>query len=302
MRIIVTGGAGFIGSHLTDKLLEKGHEVIVIDNLSSGKKENVNPDAELIAKDIIKENITRDLYDRDVVFHMAADPDVRSSARSAIKSFNNNVIATFRTLEACRKARVKRFVFASTSTVYGETDVIPTPEDHPCYPISNYGASKLACEAYCSSYANSYGIKTTVLRYANIFGERSNHGVIYDFYHKLKKNPKELEILGDGTQDKSYLHVEDCVSATVTAFEKQDDIYDVFNVGSSDKHKVNEIAKAVCNSMKVKPKFKYTGGARGWVGDVKLMLLDVKKIKSLGWAQKISFKKGIKRYVKWLGS
>ncbi len=236
----------------------------------------------------------------DAVFHMAADPDVRSSARIPTKSFNLNVIMTFRLLEACRKGDIKHLVFASTSTVYGDADVIPTPEDYPCEPISNYGASKLACEAYCSAYAHSYGMKATMVRYANIFGERSSHGVMYDFYNKLKKNPKKLEILGDGKQTKSYLHVDDCVSATLTAFEKQDKIHDIFNVGSSEKHNVDEIAKLVCDAMKLKPEFKYAGGTRGWTGDVKLMLLDVNKIESLGWKQKISFQEGVKRYVKWL--
>jgi len=300
MRIAITGGAGFIGSHLTDSLMERGHEVMVIDDLSSGKKENVNKDAELLLKDMSRENIARDLKGMDAVFHMAADPDVRSSATLPTKSFNQNVITTFRFLESCRKADMKHVVFASTSTVYGDADVVPTPEDYPRAPISNYGASKLACEAYCSSYAGSYGIKATVLRYANIFGERSNHGVMYDFYNKLKKNPKQLTILGDGKQDKSYLHVADCVSATITAFERQDKAYDAFNVGSSEKHKVDEIARLVCDAMKLKPEFKYTGGERGWTGDVKLMLLNVKKLEKLGWKQKVSFKEGVKRYVKWL--
>ncbi len=300
MRIVVTGGAGFIGSHLTDRLVREEHEVTVIDNLSTGKKENINPNAELIAKDMVQENFTREIREKDVVFHMAADPNVRSSVRNAMKGFNNNVIATFKLLETCRKAKIKHIVFTSTSTVYGDAEEIPTPESYPCEPISNYAASKLACEAYLSSYAHSYGIKTTVLRYANIFGERSDHGVMYDFYHKLKKNPKELEILGDGQQDKSYLHIDDCISATMKAFKKQEKIYDVFNVGSSEKNKVNEIAELVSRNMKLKPKFKYTGGTRGWTGDVKLMLLDTKKIESLGWIQRISLQEGIKKYIKWL--
>ncbi|NYZ76796.1 NAD-dependent epimerase/dehydratase family protein [Candidatus Micrarchaeota archaeon] len=300
MKIVVTGGAGFIGSHLTDALARNGNEVIVIDNLSAGKKENVARDAEFIAKDILKESIVQELAGTDAVFHLAADPDVRASAERPAKSFELNAIATFRLLESCRKGGVKHVVFTSTSVVYGDAETVPTPENYPCTPISNYGASKLACEAYCSSYANSYGIKATVMRYANIFGERSNHGVMYDFFHKLKKNPKELEILGDGNQDKSYLHVEDCVSATLAAFEKQEKIYDVFNVGSSEKQKVKKIAEIVCGGMKLKPKFRYTGGERGWVGDVKLMLLDTKKIRSLGWKQNVSLEEGINRYVKWL--
>jgi len=300
MKIIVTGGAGFIGSNITDYLVREGHEVTVVDNLSSGKKENIHHDAQFIAKDLIKENITREIREHEAVFHFAADPDVRLSARTPLQSFNQNVIMTFKLLETCRKNKIKHIVFSSTSTVYGEADKIPTPENYPCTPISNYGASKLACEAYLSSYAHSYGIKTTIVRYANIYGKRSRHGVMYDFYEKLKKNPKQLEILGDGKQTKSYLYVEDCVSGTITAFEKQDRIYDVFNIGSSEKNTVDEIAKKVSSNMKVKPKFSYTGGTRGWTGDVPLMMLDTKKIESLGWSQKISLSEGIKKYVKWL--
>lgn len=300
MRILVTGGAGFIGSHLADALLNKGNEVIVIDDLSAGKKENVAKGAKLAVKNILKDEIAGELKDVETVFHMAADPDVQSSAEDPRKSFEQNVTGTFRVLEACRKADVKGFVFASTSTVYGDARIIPTPEDYPCTPISNYGASKLACEAYCSSYAYSYGIKSTVLRYANIIGERSNHGVMHDFYRKLKNNSTELEILGDGKQDKSYLHVSDCVSATITASEKQSKIYGAFNVGSNEKHTTDEIAKMVCKHMGCTPKFRYTGGERGWTGDVNLMLLDIKKIMALGWSQKVSFEESIERYVRWL--
>jgi len=302
MKIVITGGAGFIGSHLADALVKRGDEITVIDNLSTGKKENVPQGARFVVKDILKENIAKDIGGADAIFHMAADPDVRSSAENPVKSFELNLVATFRLLESCRKAGVKRFVFASTSTVYGDAEVIPTPEDHPCVPISNYGASKLACEGYCSAYAHSYGIRTTVLRYANIFGERSTHGVMHDFYKKLKRNPNELEILGDGRQEKSYLHVEDCISATLTAFEKQEKIYDVFNIGSSEKHSVNEIARMVCDAMGVKPRFRYTGGERGWIGDVRLMLLDIRKMEALGWKQKVNLREGIRRHLSWLSN
>jgi len=300
MKVVITGGAGFIGSHLADALLRKGNEITIIDNLSTGKKENVPPGARFVLKDILKEDVAEEVEGADAVFHMAADPDVRLSAEDPVKSFELNTVATFRLLESCRKADVKGFVLASTSTVYGDAELIPTPENYPCVPISNYGASKLACEGYCSAYAHSYGIRTTVLRYANIFGERSTHGVMHDFYKKLKKNPSELEILGDGRQEKSYLHVEDCVSATITAFEKQEKIYDVFNIGSSEKHNVNEIAGMVCNAMGVKPRFRYTGGERGWVGDVRLMLLDVRKIERLGWRESTRFEDGVRAYLDWL--
>jgi len=301
MRIAVTGGAGFIGSHLTDAFVSEGHEVLVIDDLSSGRKEYVNKKARFVKKDI-RSDLSGDLAGVETVFHLAADPDVRSSAANPQKSFDINVLGTFALLESCRKAGVKRVVFTSTSTVYGETDIIPTPESHPCNPISNYGASKLACEAYLASYAGTYGIKGTSLRLANIFGERSTHGVMFDFFNKLKKDPKKLEILGDGRQDKSYLHVSDCVSAVLIAWKKQKADYDVYNVGSKEKKTVDELARLMCKEMKLNPKFGHTGTQRGWVGDVKLMLLDTKKLEECGWKARVGFEEGAKRYLGWITS
>jgi UDP-glucose 4-epimerase len=299
MKVAVTGGAGFIGSHLVDSLVKDGHAVIVIDNISSGSEENVNPDAVLIRKDI-RANLKDDLEGVEAIFHMAADPDVRGSAANPRASFDNNVEGTYDLLESCRKAEVENVVFASTSTVYGEADKIPTPEDYPCTPISNYGASKLAGEAYLASYSSSYGIKGTSMRYANIFGERGFHGVMHDFFHKLRRNPDELEILGDGNQDKSYLYVSDCVSATLTSWQKQKAQYSAFNVGSNEKTKVKDLAKMMCDILELEPKFEYTGTPRGWVGDVKLMQLDTSKLEGLGWKPKVSFKEGMERYVRFL--
>jgi UDP-glucose 4-epimerase len=300
MKAVVTGGAGFIGSHLADELIKSGYETVVVDNLVSGLKENIPKGARFVKKDITADDLSSDLKGADAVFHFAADPDVRSSAENSAKSFNDNVVGTFRVLEACRKAGAKRFVFASTSTVYGETDVIPTPESHPCEPISNYGASKLACEAYISSYAHTYGIKSSVLRYANIFGDRSTHGVIFDFFQKLRKGPKELEILGNGKQEKSYLFASDCVSGTLTALRSQSGLYAAYNVGSREKKTVDELARLVCSEMKVSPKYTHTGGERGWAGDVRLMLLDVSKLEALGWSEKVPFRDGVARYIGWL--
>lgn len=301
MRAAVTGGAGFIGSHLADSLVSEGHSVLVIDDLSSGKKEYVNPKAEFVQKDI-RTDLSGELAGVETVFHFAADPDVRSSAENPGNSFDINVNGTYSVLEACRKADVKSVVFASTSTVYGETDVLPTPESHPCMPISNYGASKLACEAYLSSYSFTYGMKGTSLRYANIFGERSTHGVMFDFYHKLKKDPSRLEILGNGKQSKSYLHVSDCVRATLTAWKNQEKKYDVFNVGSSEKTDVNEIANLIGSKLGLEPELSYTGTERGWSGDVRLMLLDTGKIASLGWKQNTAFSEGMDKYLLFLKS
>lgn len=301
MRVAVTGGAGFIGSHLTDSLIAEGHSVLVIDDLSSGKKEYVNPKAEFVQKDI-REDLTQELKGAESVFHMAADPDVRSSSQNPKKFFDINVNGTCSVLEGCRKNNVKNIVLASTSTVYGETEVIPTPETHHCAPISIYGASKLACEAYFSAYSSTYGIKGTILRYANIFGERSTHGVMFDFYHKLKKDPSKLEILGDGKQTKSYLHVSDAVSATLLAWKKQEKKYDVFNVGMLDKRTVTELAVSECKALGLEPELSYTGSERGWAGDVKCMLLDPSKLQALGWKSEVSFDEGIKKYVDFLES
>lgn len=300
MKIAVTGGAGFIGSHFTDRLIESGNEVAVIDSLASGIRENVNPKAKLFIKDIYSDDFSECFEGADAVFHLAASPDVKNSADNPELSFNNNVVATYRVLEECRKQDVRHIVFSSTSTVYGEAEKIPTPENYFCRPISNYGASKLSCEGYVSSYSSSYGVKATVLRYANIYGERSSHGVMFDFYNKLRKNPHSLEILGDGNQEKSYLHVSDCVEASVMAFEKQSRLYDVFNIGSREKNTVNEIVKLVSGKMDVSPELKYTGTTRGWVGDVRFMLLSTEKIESLGWSQNISLQEGVDRYLDWL--
>ncbi len=299
MKCVVSGGAGFIASHLTDRLIADGHEVTVIDDLSSGKKENVHKDARFIKKDIRK-SIERELSGTEVVFHFAADPDVRGSALAPARTFDLNVNGTFSVLESCRKSGVKDVVFASTSTVYGEAELIPTPESAPCAPISNYGASKLAGEAYLAAYAGSYGIRGTSLRFANIFGERSTHGVMCDFHKKLKKDPKTLEVLGNGKQDKSYLHVDDCISAVITAWKKQKARYDVFNVGSREKVRVDELTRLICKEMSLSPELKYTGTERGWIGDVRLMLLETKKLEQLGWKESVTFAEGVKRYIRWL--
>jgi UDP-glucose 4-epimerase len=211
--------------------------------------------------------------------------------------YQNNVEGTFKMLEFARKNDVKNFVFASTSTVYGNAKM-PTPETEECNPISLYGATKLACENLINSYSNLYGIKSTVLRYANIIGERSDHGVIIDFKNKLKQNPNELEILGNGQQKKSYLYIDDTIEATFTAYKKQTKNYDVFNVGSDESITVNELAELVSNSLNLKPKFKYTSNElKGWKGDVSLMLLDSSKIKQLGWNPKTNINEAIRKIV-----
>ncbi len=307
-RILITGGAGFIGSYIVDELIKRKNELIVLDNLSSSDIKNIRThlskdNFKFVKGDIRNFDLLNSLLkDVDVVFHYAANPDVRLSVERPEIDFEINVKGTFNVLEAMRLNDVKNMVFASSGgTLYGEASVIPTPENYPPRPISVYGASKAACEAYISAYCGFYGLNAISLRYANIIGPRSNHGVIYDFFMKLKRNPHELEILGNGRQKKSYLYISDCVKASILAVERHQEGFDVFNVGSDDWITVNEIAKIVIERLGLKNvKIKYTGGDRGWPGDVPLMLLDISRIKALGWKPEVPIREGIALYVDWL--
>jgi UDP-glucose 4-epimerase len=290
MRSIITGGAGFIGSHLVDALVARGDEVTVIDNLVTGSLRTINTHVvegkvRFVREDLLGDGWQDLLAGQDRVYHLAADPDVRASAGSPLKVYRENLAATECVLEAMREQGVAELVFTSTSTVYGEASVIPTPEDYaPLEPISVYGGTKLACEAMISSYAHTYGMKAWVFRFANIVGARSNHGVIWDFIHKLKNNPQELEILGDGRQIKSYFSVEACIEAFLYAIDHARQPFNVFNIGSEDWIDVRSIAEIVVKEMGMSGiPFRYTGGDRGWKGDVPKMLLSVQKLRSLGW-------------------
>jgi UDP-glucose 4-epimerase len=302
MRSIVTGGAGFIGSHLVDILVAKGDEVTVIDNLTTGSLRNIQDHVDsrsvtFIGKDLLGDGWQDLLAGSDRVYHLAADPDVRASAGSPYWVFEENLTATERVLEAMRRESVSELVFTSTSTVYGEAAVIPTPEQYsPMEPISIYGGTKLGCEAMISSYAHTYGMKTWVFRFANIIGARSNHGVIWDFIHKLQENPRELEILGDGKQSKSYLSVDACIDALLYAVAHTDQPFNFFNIGSEDWIDVQTIARIVVEEMGLSDvAFRYTGGDRGWSGDVPKMLLSVEKLKALGWTPLTGSEESVRR-------
>lgn len=298
-KILITGGAGFVGSHLVDSLMADGHEVVVLDNLSSGSLKNIagwmgDPKLKFIEVDLLElPKVTEALEGCEIVFHLAANPEVRVGSADPSVHFRENVLATFQLLEAVRKAGgVRRLVFTSSSTVYGEAP-IPTREDCSSQgPISIYGASKLSCEALMTAYARSYGFDALILRLANVVGPRSRHGVIPDFVRKLKGNPRELEILGDGTQRKSYLYVSDCVESLLLGLKDLGGRVEVFNVGSEDQVDVVTIAKVVAEEMGLDDvELKVTGGVdggRGWVGDVKDMLLDISKIKRNGWRPRFS--------------
>ena len=308
MRVIVTGGAGFIGSHIVDRLVDRGDQVVVIDNLSNGSIENIRRHinsnlVKLHILDLKSINPESDIFkDVDALFHYAANPEVRVSTISPEVHFNENIKATFNILEAVRRNDIKYLIFASSSTVYGDADKIPTPEDyHPLNPISVYGASKLSCEYLIIAYSKLYGIKSLILRYANIIGPRSNHGVIIDFINKLKHNPKVLEILGDGTQRKSYLYIDDAVDATIHLFNRINRIsdYDIYNIGNKDWITVREIADIIVSEMKLK-NVKYifkpaTKDGRGWLGDVKEMLLDISKISKTGWKPRLTSREAVRR-------
>ncbi len=312
-RVLITGGAGFIGSHLVDTLMTNGLNVCVLDNLSTGKLENIkkwrkHKKLTFLNWDLLNiSDLSRKLQSRyETIFHLAANPEVRVGSTNPDLHFQQNVIATQELLEYVRKTQDDHtLVFASTSTVYGEPSRIPTLEDYsPLSPISVYGATKLASEALITAYASTYGFKAIIYRLANIIGPRSQHGVIHDFIQKLKNNPKKLEILGDGTQNKSYLYITDCIKAILLGLEKPTGPLEVYNIGSEDQINVKEIAKAVIEEMKLKNvKLVYAGGiegGRGWKGDVKNMLLDIGKLKSKGWKPQYNSMQAVKKTAKQL--
>jgi UDP-glucose 4-epimerase len=295
-RIVVTGGAGFIGSHLVDKLVDLGNEVVVIDNFSSGKEEFLKgciDKIEIVRDDLFKPSkLNESLESADAVFHLAANPEVRIGAQDTHVHLDQNIYVTYNLLEAMRVKDVKHIGFTSTSTVYGETDNIPTPEDHgPLVPISLYASSKLGCEAMISAYCYTFGMNSILYRFANTVGPRSTHGVTYDFVNKLREDPKHLEILGKepGTL-KSYFYISDCIEGMIVGFEKAGEKVEMFNIGSEDYIDVKKIADIICEEMQLPDvEYHWTGGVddgRGWIGDVKVMLLSIERLKGLGWVPK----------------
>ncbi|MFB6207863.1 MAG: NAD-dependent epimerase/dehydratase family protein [Candidatus Nanohaloarchaea archaeon] len=289
MRIAVTGGAGFIGSNLVEKLLEE-HDVTVIDNLSSGQEENVPEAAELLETDI-KQGV--ELEGFDSVFHLAANPKVNTFPGDREKDFDENLAGTKKVLDSAADAEIDNLVFASSSVVYGEDAEIPTPEDHPKEPISMYGATKIGGEQMCRVYAHTFDFELSIVRLANIVGERNRKGVIYDFVQKLRENPEELEILGNGKQKKSYLHVDDTVEGIIAAWKNPG----VYNIGNEDSTSVDEIADIVSEEMGLSPEYSYTGGEKGWTGDVPEMRLAIEKLKNTGWKPSISSNEAVRKTV-----
>jgi len=306
MKSFVTGGAGFIGSHLVDRLMGKGDSVTVFDNLASGKKEFLkqhqdNEKFKFIEYDLLDLSLLKkEIKGHDVVFHIAANPFVRLGETQTRLDLEQGPIATYNLLEAMRLNNIKKIVFSSSSVVYAETPPINIPETYgPTLPISLYGAAKLGAEGLISAFCGTFDFQAWIYRFANVVGIRGTHGVIVDFIDKLEKNPKELEILGDGKQQKPYLHASDIVDGILFGFENSNDQINLFNVGVDSNTTVTNIAKMVVEEMGLKDvEFKYTGGTRGWAGDVPRFQLSTSKMKKLGWKARFTSDEAVRKAIR----
>jgi UDP-glucose 4-epimerase len=293
--VVVTGGAGFIGSHVVDALLAAGARVRVIDDFSTGFRQFLSPAAELCEASLLDYARVRHVFaGADQVFHLAANADVRHGLSHPRKDVEQNLLTTQNVLEAMRAHGVGRVAFASTGAVYGDASVLPTPEDAP-FPVqtSLYAASKLAAEGLLTAYAHGYGMRVHIYRFVSMLGPRYTHGHVFDFWRKLLADPTRLEVLGDGQQRKSYLHVADCVQAMLLGLERATQPINILNVGHHDWLSVRESIAIICDALGVTPELHFTGGERGWVGDSPKILLDTTRLCALGWAPRAALKDAI---------
>lgn len=305
INYFVSGGAGFIGSHLIDRLVKTGN-VTIYDNLSSGKKEFISHHEgekgfHFIQEDLLDlETLKNAIRGSDIVFHLAANPDARLGIEDTSLDLKLETIATYNVLEAMRVNGVRKIVFSSSGTVYGETPVIPLPENYgPLFPISMYGAGKLAGEGLISGFCHTFDMQGWIFRFANVIGERTTHGVIFDFINKLRRIPEELEILGDGTQCKPYIYVKDCVGGILYGLTHSSDRINVFNLGCPSATDVTTIAKVVIEEMGLNDvTLRYTGGDRGWPGDVPQTRFDVSKINNIGWQTEYTSDEAVRKAVR----
>jgi UDP-glucose 4-epimerase len=306
-RALVTGAAGFIGSNLVDRLLAARVQVIGYDNMATGMAEFL-ADArrhsafEFVEADVLDpERLTTAMAGVDVVFHLAANADVRFGVEHPRKDIEQNTMATFSVLEAMRSSGVRKVVFASTGSVYGEATIIPTPEDAP-FPVqtSLYGASKLAGEGLIASYCEGFGMRSWIFRFVSILGERYTHGHIFDFYKQLLADPENLTVLGNGRQRKSYLYVQDCIDAILHAMSCSDGKVSIFNLGTDEYCEVDESISWITAHLGLAPRRSYTGGDRGWVGDNPFIFLDTARVRALGWKPKLSIRQGVESTIAWL--
>lgn len=292
MNILITGGAGFIGSHLCDALLSRGHKLTVVDNLVLGRIENIlhlmgnNPNFTFIKADLLDMDMMKTVFAEgnfEMVYHLAANSDIQKGGKDPMVDHDLTFQTTFNVLQLLTEFEIKKFFFASTSAIFGETYDVLHENYGPLRPVSNYGAGKLASEAFISAFSSTYHIKTWITRFPNVVGERFTHGVIYDFIHKLEKNPLELEVLGNGEQCKPYVYVKDLVAGILYVIDHADEQYNVYMLGSDSRTKVKEIAAMVIEEMGLNAQIRYTGGDRGWVGDVPEFRYDLTKVNNLGW-------------------
>lgn len=288
--VVVTGGAGFIGSHVVDALVARGARVRVIDDFSSGFRQFLNPSADLCEASLLEPHRYGAAFAGvDQVFHLAANADVRHGLEHPRRDVEQNLLATHNVLEAMRAHRVRRIAFSSTGAVYGDATLLPTPEDAP-FPIqtSLYGASKVAAEGLLSAYAHGYGFRADIFRFVSMLGPRYTHGHVFDFWRKLKADATRLEVLGDGKQQKSYLHVADCVRAMLLGVAREAGPVNVLNIGHSDWLSVTDSAAIICRALGVSPALSFTGGERGWIGDAPRILLDTTRLRGLGWEPSVA--------------
>lgn len=307
LRYFVTGGAGFIGSNLVDRLLSQGDAVVCFDNLSTGRREFLANAAQQAKFELVKGDLldlpalTAAMSGCELVFHLAANADVRFGTNHPRKDLEQNTIATSNVLEAMRANGIRRVAFSSTGSVYGEAQVFPTPEAAP-FPVqtSLYGASKLAAEGMISAYAEGFGFEAYIFRFVSILGERYTHGHVFDFYKQLREHPDRLDVLGNGKQRKSYLYVQDCIDAMLLAADQARDKVNLFNLGANEYCEVNDSIGWICRRLGLNPELRYSGGERGWIGDNPFIFLDCKKMRDVGWAPRLTIQEGVQRTVEYL--
>lgn len=308
-RVLITGGAGFIGSNLADRLVAEGVEVVVYDSFATGQRRFLerldgDPRASVVEGDILDGEAVRAAMEGcDTVFHLAANADVRFGLDDPSRDLEQNTIGTATVLEAMRASGARRILFSSSGSVYGEPQVVPTPEDCP-FPVqtSLYGASKLAGESMIQAYCEGYGFTGVVLRFVSVLGERYTHGHLYDFTRALREDPTVLVVQGDGRQRKSYLYVGDCVEAILLlARRAQAPGASAYNLGTDEVSDVDASIRAVCAHLGVAPRLEYTGGTRGWIGDSPLIHLDCSRLRAHGWAPRLTIAEAIGRTLDWLG-
>jgi UDP-glucose 4-epimerase len=300
LRVFVTGAAGFIASHMVDRLLAAGHSVVGFDNMSTGQRRFLagalgHPQFSFHQADLLdRTSLAQAMEGAELVVHFAANADVRFGTDHPRKDLDQNTIATWNVLEAMREQGSKRIVFSSTGSVYGEPDVFPTPETCP-FPIqtSLYGASKLAAEGLIQAYCEGFGLQAYIFRFVSILGERYSHGHVFDFYQQLAEHPEHLHVLGNGHQRKSYLYVQDCIDGILAAIERANDKVNIFNLGTDEYCEVNDSIGWICEHLGLRPKFTYSGGERGWVGDSPFILLDCSRIRALGWRPRLTIKQAV---------